>query len=234
MGLAFTFGGHHHRHGSSYYRCHGEQPSSATSWARLQWAGLRGALHRAQCSHSPPHPRLPKHGPSCTQHTCPRKGSREVGKFPALRSSALVMPFTSHPLAQAPAMTPCGTSPSPVPGDPLWGSQCKGFGGRWEKLCFHSFVPPPTAKVNLWFNCPGTFVSRLGFWVNTSLCYSREASCGPYLPRIHARGGGAVGRGLGTFSFPCSHPSPQAPGVKCCNACCPGRGQASFLSLKPA
>lgn len=99
------------------------------------------------------------------------------------------MPFTSHAFSpssshepskvQVPLwslMTPCG-----------YHSLVKSVGSSWEKLYFHSFVPLPTAQMNLWFNCPGTFVPRLGSGVNASLCYSRQASCGAYLPRIHTR-----------------------------------------------
>lgn len=43
----------------------------------------------------------------------------------------------------------------------------KGLGDGWEKLGFHSFVPPLRAKMNIPFDHPGTSVSHFGF-----LCFS--------------------------------------------------------------
>lgn len=92
-----------------------------------------------------------------------REARREWAKFPAPRPSILVVPsLPPMPLVQAPGTTP-PTAPVLLKSlIKLCEDYCAVIGRGREKFCYHSFVLPLTAKMNLSFNYPGTYATCFG------------------------------------------------------------------------
>ena len=142
----------------------------------MQQASSRGALLEFTAATAPPLPRLPKHGsliispmtgvcPFRSDAVWPRKDSKEaqhsfypqtISPSGPLSTSSTFCPSSSHDschfmsLPKSPK-TLCGDSPG-----------VRHFEGEWEKLHFHSSVPPLTAKMNIYFHFPGPPVSYCG------------------------------------------------------------------------